>query len=264
MPAPPKRSIIAICATSALFFLLFLSFGSHPSTRAPSISLSSKNVESGSPEIPNLNGHAIAGKIGNETKKAELGNHAWYLFHTTFASFPDKPTVEESAALKSYIHLFQRLYPCGECAEHFAQILEKFPPQVSSRSAAAAWGCHVHNEVNKSLGKEIFDCSNIGDFYDCGCAEEEGGKGNGGELLKDREDGKPEMDEESKDKITGPRGRDFNVDLFHDGRRKFLGLSDKGLEVKGGRRKFEGLKDKGGKRRKFEGLKDKDDNPQGS
>ena len=61
----------------------------------------------------------------------------------------------------------------GECAGHFRQILNRFPPQVSSRSSAAAWACHVHNEVNKSLQKDLFDCSNIGDFYDCGCAEED-------------------------------------------------------------------------------------------
>ena len=65
----------------------------------------------------------------------------------------------------------------GECAEHFGVILEKFPPQVSSRSAAAAWGCHVHNEVNKSLHKDLFDCSQIGDFYDCGCADAEDEQG---------------------------------------------------------------------------------------
>jgi len=102
-----------------------------------------------------------------------LGHAAWKVLHTTFARFPDKPTKDEQEALRQYIHLFQRLYPCGECAEHFGKLLEKFPPQVSSRSAAAAWGCHVHNEVNKRLKKELFDCSNIGDFYDCGCAEDE-------------------------------------------------------------------------------------------
>ena len=118
-----------------------------------------------------LTGHAIAPKLGNETAKAELGRAAWKLFHTTFARFPDQPTQDEKTALKSYIHLFQRLYPCGECASHFGVVLDKFPPQVSSRSAAAAWGCHVHNEVNKSLKKELFDCSQIGDFYDCGCAD---------------------------------------------------------------------------------------------
>ena len=64
----------------------------------------------------------------------------------------------------------------GECASHFRAILTKFPPQVKTRSTAAAWACHVHNEVNKSLQKALFDCSNIGDFYNCGCAEE-GGEG---------------------------------------------------------------------------------------
>lgn len=121
-------------------------------------------------------GPAIAPKLGNETLKAELGRAAWKLFHTTFARFPDHPTENESIALLTYIHLFQRLYPCGECAEHFGKILDQFPPQVSSRSVAAAWGCHVHNEVNKSLKKPIFDCTNIGDFYDCGCADDEDGE----------------------------------------------------------------------------------------
>ena len=98
------------------------------------------------------------------------------------AKFPDKPTQDEQTALFSYIHLFARLYPCGECASHFRTILNKFPPQVSTRSSAAAWACHVHNEVNKSLKKEVFDCSKIGDFYDCGCAEDDGeGVGQKGE-----------------------------------------------------------------------------------
>jgi len=30
--------------------------------------------------------------------------------------------------------------------------------------------------VNKDLKKPMFDCSNIGDFYDCGCAEGEEGE----------------------------------------------------------------------------------------
>ena len=115
----------------------------------------------------------IASKLGNETLKAELGRAAWKLFHTTMARFPDTPAQDESDALKSYIYLFARLYPCGECAEHFQGILKKYPPQTSSRSTAAAWACFVHNEVNISKGKEIFDCSNIGDFYDCGCAEDD-------------------------------------------------------------------------------------------
>lgn len=92
----------------------------------------------------------------------------------------------------------------GECAGHFRTILDKYPPQVSSRSAAAAWGCHVHNEVNKSLNKEIFDCSKIGDFYDCGCADG---------------DDEPTSDtgsasEETKEKLNEEVGRGFSEDLI--------------------------------------------------
>lgn len=56
----------------------------------------------------------------------------------------------------------------GECAEHFGQVLAKYPPQVSSRTASAMWGCFVHNVVNKRLHKPEFNCENIGDAYDCG------------------------------------------------------------------------------------------------
>ena len=67
----------------------------------------------------------------------------------------------------------------GECAEHFGQVLAKYPPQVSSRTAAAMWGCFVHNVVNKRLKKPEFNCEDIGDAYDCGCGDEpaESGKG---------------------------------------------------------------------------------------
>lgn len=61
----------------------------------------------------------------------------------------------------------------GECASHFQQHLKKYPPQVSSRNAAAGWGCFIHNEVNSMLEKPEFDCTKLGDFYDCGCAEDE-------------------------------------------------------------------------------------------
>lgn len=120
--------------------------------------------------------------------------------HTTFARFPEHPSKEESAALKQYIHLFQRLYPCGECAGHFGELLKKFPPQVGSRNAAAGWGCHVHNEVNKRLKKKLFDCNKIGDFYDCGCAEDD--KDSKGKKADDKknDEGKKTDKDKSKNK----------------------------------------------------------------
>ena len=103
--------------------------------------------------------------------RAELGNAAWKLLHTTLARFPKKPTVDEREALNSYLHLFARLYPCGECAAHFQLLLRKYPPQTGSRDAASQWGCFVHNHVNDRLRKPLFDCGTVSEAYKCGCAD---------------------------------------------------------------------------------------------
>jgi hypothetical protein len=46
-------------------------------------------------------------------------------------TFGQSPTQDERDALKSYMHLFARLYPCGECAQEFQTLLKEYPPQVS-------------------------------------------------------------------------------------------------------------------------------------
>lgn len=231
MPGGPfrsKRSIAVIGLLSIFIVLLFIITlrASDPATVVSATrKAGGKSVQNGAKDLKDLDvqdvvltGHAIMPKLGNETAKAELGRAAWKLLHTTMARFPDEPTTEESAALKSYVHLFQRLYPCGECAQHFRTILDRFPPQVGSRSTAAAWACHVHNEVNKSLKKELFDCSNIGDFYDCGCADDEDETSTKPKKSKDKTDtkktkDKPEMSAERKEMLAGEMGREFNEDV---------------------------------------------------
>jgi hypothetical protein len=42
------------------------------------------------------------------------------------------PNQDERDALNSYLHLTSRLYPCGECATEFQELLKRFPPQVNS------------------------------------------------------------------------------------------------------------------------------------
>ena len=164
--------------------------------------------------------------------RAELGRATWKLLHTMMSKFPDKPSPDERAALENYIHLFARLYPwytifnplsiltlrtdvgkSGECAEHFQQIISKYPPQVSSRSAAATWACHVHNEVNKSLKKPLFDCMQIGDFYDCGCADD-----NAGNKHQKPSDDKPRLNEARKSVMKGEDDVNFTpLKLEKDG-----------------------------------------------
>lgn len=45
------------------------------------------------------------------TCRAELGRATWKYFHTVMARFPETPTDDQQDALRSFIHLFARLYP---------------------------------------------------------------------------------------------------------------------------------------------------------
>ncbi|KAG0334062.1 hypothetical protein BG000_008671 [Podila horticola] len=59
-------------------------------------------------------GGTIMPKLGNETAKAELGRATWKLLHTMASRYPEKPKPDERAAMKQWIMLLSRLYPCGE------------------------------------------------------------------------------------------------------------------------------------------------------
>lgn len=126
----------------------------------------SNDIEGGLKDVP------FMPIMGNETVKAELGNAAWKLLHTILARYPEEPTSKEQEYLEMYISSFAQVYPCGECARHFIKILDKYPPQLSSRKNAAMWGCFIHNKVNQRLQKPDYDCTTILEDYDCGCGED--------------------------------------------------------------------------------------------
>jgi len=148
--------------------------------------------------IVGAHGDVIMPKLGNATAKAELGRATWKLLHTMTLRYPETPTQDERDALSNYFHLSSRLYPCGECAAEFQLLLKKYPPQTSSRRAAATWLCFVHNEVNARLHKPEFDCAHLDATYDCGCGDNPVGVSN------TNADDPMDMEyDPSKDDITG-------------------------------------------------------------
>lgn len=140
------------------------SFNSQPSITTTQAAESAEK-EQGEERVEGV----VMPKLLNETAKAELGRHAWYLFHTVLARFPMEPTEGERQDLGVWVEYFTKLYPCGDCAAHFQSVLKDFPVQSSSRIAAAQWGCAVHNRVNERIGKVDYDCSKVLEDYDCGC-----------------------------------------------------------------------------------------------
>ena len=143
-----------------LFITFLIILGIYQYSQLPSIRVNFK------PSKP-----PIMSKMGNATLKAELGRSSWKLLHTMSVKFPLKPSADEKEAYHDFLNLFSRLYPCGDCASHFQQVLLRFPPRLNSRQEIAEWTCEAHNVVNDRLGKPNYNCTGIEKKYLCGCEE---------------------------------------------------------------------------------------------
>lgn len=57
-----------------------------------------------------------------------------------------------------FLRAFPTLYPCKDCAEDMAHLMEAEPPRVDSRKDFSLWMCELHNHVNQQVGKAPFKC----------------------------------------------------------------------------------------------------------
>ncbi|KAF9054457.1 ERV/ALR sulfhydryl oxidase domain-containing protein [Panaeolus papilionaceus] len=91
----------------------------------------------------------------------QLGRATWTFLHSAAAYYPEKPTPTQRANMLMLLRSLPVLYPCHWCADDFGKDINQYPPDVSGRTALSQWLCDRHNQVNKKLGKETFDCSKV-------------------------------------------------------------------------------------------------------
>ncbi|WOL08988.1 hypothetical protein Cni_G17741 [Canna indica] len=100
-------------------------------------------------------------KASGPLTKEELGRATWTLLHSIAAQYPDQPTRQQKRDVKELMAILSRLYPCKECADHFKDVLKANPIQAGSQEEFSQWLCHIHNVVNRSLGKLTFSCNRV-------------------------------------------------------------------------------------------------------
>ncbi|KAL8637510.1 MAG: hypothetical protein Q9228_005228 [Teloschistes exilis] len=90
----------------------------------------------------------------------ELGRSTWTLLHTMSASYPPRASPTQQSEMRQFLGLFGRLYPCWVCAEDFQEWMARKgnEPRLEGRDRFGRWMCEAHNEVNRKLGKQEFDC----------------------------------------------------------------------------------------------------------
>lgn len=92
---------------------------------------------------------------------AELGRSTWTFLHSVAAYYPPQPTEAHQNAARALVGSVATLFPCRTCADDWARILSERPPRTESDRAFSQWMCEAHNEVNATLGKDEFDCSQV-------------------------------------------------------------------------------------------------------
>ncbi|PSC75506.1 FAD-linked sulfhydryl oxidase ERV1 [Micractinium conductrix] len=101
-----------------------------------------------------------AGAASSSTaSREEVGRATWTFLHTLAAQYPEHPTRQQKRDARNLIDILTRMYPCGECAAHFKELVGSHPPQVATRADFSLWMCEAHNIVNRRLGKPTFNCS---------------------------------------------------------------------------------------------------------
>lgn len=104
----------------------------------------------------------IAEKMTDENARKILGRSSWTLLHVMATKFPPTPTEKNTQDLVSFVQLLSTLYPCGDCAAHFKKYIKANPIHTgafATKKGVATWFCNAHNDVNKRLGKPIYDCN---------------------------------------------------------------------------------------------------------
>ncbi|XVF45006.1 hypothetical protein PTKIN_Ptkin02bG0170800 [Pterospermum kingtungense] len=132
---------------------------SSPAKRDPLVSLSSSILNADSPATTTT--HLVVKKSAAPVTKEELGRATWTFLHTLAAQYPENPTRQQKKDVKELMSILSRMYPCKECADHFKEVLRANPVQAGSHDEFSQWLCHVHNVVNRSLGKLVFPCERV-------------------------------------------------------------------------------------------------------
>ncbi|CCW65292.1 unnamed protein product [Phytomonas sp. EM1] len=88
----------------------------------------------------------------------ELGRAGWDILHTAAATYPYQPTPAQQKAMRDFIYSWSEVYACEWCGYHMRRYLQSHPPLVDDKPAITRYLCELHNDVNRRLGKEIYDC----------------------------------------------------------------------------------------------------------
>lgn len=95
------------------------------------------------------------------------GPNFWYILHIITFTYPSEPTENDKTMYHDFFHILKHIIPCEECKKHYTKYISQYPitPHLDSKANLIKWLIQVHNFVNVSLGKPIYEPSEVLTLY---------------------------------------------------------------------------------------------------
>lgn len=93
------------------------------------------------------------------------GPPAWTFLHTITLNYPENPTIREKENYSTFFNLLSEILPCDRCKAHYKKNIEENPIKLDSKEELTKWLFDIHNKVNESRGKSLYDYDDFIDKY---------------------------------------------------------------------------------------------------
>lgn len=91
----------------------------------------------------------------------------WYVIHIVAFNYPNNPTDLHKMMYKNFFESFANVLPCKKCREHYQSHLSRYPisPFLDNNILLNKWVIDLHNIVNKSLNKRLYNYQEVYNIY---------------------------------------------------------------------------------------------------
>jgi len=100
-------------------------------------------------------------------KREIWGPHLWYSIHFIALGYPNEASNIDKQNYKNFYINIPNIIPCEECSKHFIDSLNNYQIDnyLDNKNKLFEWTVIIHNEVNKLLGKKIWNLDNALNHY---------------------------------------------------------------------------------------------------
>lgn len=95
------------------------------------------------------------------------GKYFWYCIHLTALAYPDNPTEQDKIIYKQFYLSLGKVLPCQKCSRNFGRHLGSIPIDffLQNKDMLFKWTVHIHNIVNKEIGKPQWNVEYAESYY---------------------------------------------------------------------------------------------------